>query len=676
MNKTFKKTLAAGIILVGTLVTVGVLSKYTPLLENLELKNYDFILAVLRGPLETPEEIAIVAIDETSRSIFAEELGFLSFPWPRGVHAELIRLLNEAGAGAVVFDVVFEGESDPEEDRFLAEAILQSRIPVVFAAALDVVDDPRFSMIRQLLPDPMFTESGALTGYATLNPDRDGVIRKGRLSVGGQPTLSTRVLEALDLEPDYQRIPYSGFEGDDPEILVNYVGAGRNLPTVSYYQALEYEEFLPPGFFRDRIVFVGYSLAVTDLGRTGAEDHYASPWDGFSGIASMPGVEIHANILHTLLTGNYLRRAGAGITWTLVVVLGLVISFVVLSSESFALKIAVSAGLIVSFMVFAASLLIYGDYWLYGVQPTIIMTSIFGLNILYQYRLTERERAHIRRALSGYVSKQVMGEILKHPDQLELGGVQVEATVLFSDIAGFSRISEGISPRELATLLNDYFTRMGDIIMSRDGMINKYIGDAVMAIWNAPLPHPEHARVACQAALEMKRAVDTMAPLRMRVGINTGSMVAGNLGHRERMEYTVIGDSVNLASRLEGANKAFGTCILISDTTAALIRDEFLLRRVDKVRVVGKDLPVALFEVLAERGDRESAEAENLLGLFRPLIDLYDSRDWTGAAEHARKLLDVFPHDGVAETYLNRCLQFQETPPSHDWDGVHALEVK
>jgi adenylate cyclase len=675
LSKALKKTLAAGIILIGTLAAVGALSKYTPYLENLELKNYDFMLAVLRGPLDTPDEIVIVAIDEITRSIFAEDFGF-SFPWPRGVHADLIRVLNEAGARAVVFDVLFEGASQPEEDRLLAEAILESEIPVVIAAALEVVDDPRFSLVRLLVPEASFTEVGASVGYATLNPDRDGVLRQGRLFVGGEPTLSTQALGVLDLEPDYSRIPFSDWEGDDPEILVNYVGAGRTVPTVSYYQALGYDELLPPDVFRDRIVFVGYSLAVTDLSRAGAPDHYASPWDGFSGIAGMPGVEIHANVLHTLLTGNYLRRAGMTVTWTLVIGLGLLISFLILFSESFALKILASASVIITFLAVVAILFVKANYWLYAVQPTVIMISIFGLNILYQYRLTERERAHIRRALSGYVSRQVMGEILKHPDQLELGGVQVDATVLFSDIAGFSRMSEGIAPRQLAALLNEYFTRMGDIIMDRDGMINKYIGDAVMAIWNAPLPHPEHARLACQAALEMRRAVDTMAPLRMRVGINTGSMVAGNLGHRERMEYTVIGDSVNLASRLEGANKAFGTCILISETTEALIRDDFLLRRVDRVRVVGKDLPVALFEVLAEKGDGESSEAERLLGLFQPIIELYDSRDWAGAVERARRLLDVFPRDGVAETYLARCLRFQETPPPSDWDGVYALEVK
>jgi adenylate cyclase len=274
------------------------------------------------------------------------------------------------------------------------------------------------------------------------------------------------------------------------------------------------------------------------------------------------------------------------------------------------------------------------------------------------------------------VSKQLMGEIMKHPDDLELGGVQVEATVLFSDIAGFSKLSEKTTPRELAALLNDYFTRMGDIIMKREGMINKYIGDAIMAIWNAPLPTRSHGRLACEAALEMRRVVAAMPPMRMRIGINTGPMVAGNLGHRERMEYTVIGDSVNLASRLEGANKAFGTVILISETTEALVRDFFLLRRVDRIRVVGKERPVAVFEVMAILDASDADPLVPLVDSFGTLLEAYDSRDWIHAESLCETHLDRFPGDLVAETYLKRCRRFRESPPPEDWDGVFTLEAK
>lgn len=675
MSKQRKKILASALILVVAVALMAIFSKYSPYLDDLELRNYDFMMAVLRGPRQPSKEIVIVAIDEASRSQFEQDYG-VTYPWPRGFYGELVDTLNALGARAVVFDVAFFDASLPDEDEVFARAIRRSHIPVVIAAAIEVVSDPRFSMVRQLLPYEGFLDAGAQIGYATLNPDRDGVLRRGRLSVGSEPTLATRALQDLGESDLLKHASVINLEGEDPEILVNYVGGGRTMPTVSFYQALDARSLLPEGYFKDKIVFVGYSLAVTDLSQGGTPDHYPSPFDGLSGMASMPGVEIHANILNTILTQSFITRLSLLPQWFIFIGLAVLISLAVLMTERFTLKVSASLLLILAFVATSALLFVYGRIWLLTVQPVTLMVLVFGLNILYQYRLTERERAQIRRALSGYVSKQVMGEIMKHPDELELGGVQVEATVLFSDIAGFSKISESITPRELASLLNDYFTRMGDTIMNREGMINKYIGDAIMAIWNAPLPTRAHGRLACEAALEMRRIVAEMPPLRMRIGINTGTMVAGNLGHRERMEYTVIGDSVNLASRLEGANKVFGTVILISETTEALVRDFFLLRRVDRIRVVGKEHPVAVFEVLALQ---DAADADPLLPLvdsFGKLLEAYDSRDWVKAEKLCQVHLDRFPGDFVAQTYLKRCHKFRETAPADDWDGVYTLEAK
>jgi adenylate cyclase len=269
-----------------------------------------------------------------------------------------------------------------------------------------------------------------------------------------------------------------------------------------------------------------------------------------------------------------------------------------------------------------------------------------------------------------------MEEVLKDPERLKLGGTQLEATVLFTDIAGFSKISESMSPQELATLLNDYFTRMGDAIMARGGMINKYIGDAIMAIWNAPLPNPQHALLACQSALEMQRIVKSMELWKMRIGVNTGQMVAGNLGHQERMEYTVIGDNVNLASRLEGANKAFGTNILISETTEAQVRNDLLLRPVDRIRVVGKERPVRVYEVVGLPDQLEDSDFSSKLSSFTNILECYESRDWERGYRVTQDHLTRFSDDSVAQTYLSRFQRFQENPPPDDWDGTYSLESK
>jgi adenylate cyclase len=675
VSKNLKELVASVVILLVSLAGVAVFSKYTPYLESLELRNYDFLMAVIRGPLPSPGDIVVIAVDEASDSEFESSYG-VRWPYPRGFHGELVDALNVAGVKTIIFDVAFLGKSDDTvEDETFIGALKRSKAPVVIAASIDVVDDPRFSMVQELLPYEPFVEAGGHIGFATLNPDSDGVIRHGRLSVGLRPTLTTEALTLMGLPAAVETLPVAEYEGDDPEILVNYVGGGRTIPTVSYYQALDPATYLPSGFLEGKIVFVGRSLAVADLS-SGGQDHYPSPFDTLSGLTTMPGVEIHANLMNTLLTRDFIYQVGVRIQWIIIISLGLLVCGAVLITDRFALKIILSLSVILGYMAIVALLFKIAGIWLYAVQPVTLMITVFGLNTLYQYRLHEKERAHIRKALSGYVSKQVMGEILKNPDQLELGGTQVEATVLFSDIAGFSKISEKITPRELASLLNDYFTRMGDIIMSRDGMINKYIGDAVMAIWNAPLPNRDHARLACQAALEMRRAVADMYPLRMRVGINTGQMVAGNLGHRERMEYTVIGDAVNLASRLEGANKAFGTVILISDTTEALVRDSFLLRQVDRIRVIGKEQPVEIFEVVAERKKLVPDETLMMLDSFNRIIKTYDSRDWVEACRLCESHLGEFPGDLVTEAYMRRCQKFREHPPDDDWDGVFSLESK
>lgn len=650
---------------------VGLLSKFTPFLTALELKSYDFMATTIRGPLEPPKDIVMVAIDDASLQQFATNFGF-QFPWPRGVHAKLIELLNQAGARVIAFDLVFDLKSKPEEDQALAKAIRASHVPVVLAATFDIVKDPRFTQVTPLVPLDDLVQAGAKVGWVILKLDSDSILRHTGVSVGGEPTLAVEAFEQIGGKLDTSKIPIVGMEGDDPQILINYVGSSRSIRTVSYYQALDYHTALPRGIFSGKVVFVGRSLAVQDIASgTTQSDMFSTPFD-----PQMPGAEIHANVLNSLLRGTYISQSSPLETWIILVVPAILVSLIVLGSYSFRAKILVVLGLIVWWQVMASLLFVYWRHWVYTVQPLVATLTVFGLNTLYQYWATEKERAHIRRALKGLVSVQVMNEILKNPNKLELGGVQVEATVLFSDIAGFSKISEKITPKELATLLNDYFTRMGNEIMKRDGMINKYIGDAIMAIWGAPLPNDKHAMLACQSALAMKWIIDGMAPMRARIGINTGPMVAGYLGHAERMEYTVIGDAVNLASRLEGANKGYGTTILISESTETLVRDNMLLREVDCIRVMGKQRPVHVYEVIGELGDPEVEKMRGLVESFNAIIDSYWKRDWDYSCRLVLKHLDRFPNDSVAETYLKRCQHFLEAPPAPDWDGVYALETK
>lgn len=666
-----KETIAAVVFLVFSFAAVALLSKYSPYIDILESKSYDFMMSVVRGPLPAPDDVMIVAIDDSSLQEFADSYGF-QFPWPRQVYGELIRILNEGGARGVAFDVIFDLPSVEENDAAMAASIRNSKIPVILGATQGVVEDPRFTRITEIPPLPLFTEAGAWKGFATLNPDQDSVLRRARLSVDGERTLATQMLKVARGEAPVKQSAVIGYEGDDPQILINYAGPRRTIPTVSFSQAIDYQKSLPPGVFKNKLVFVGRSLDVQDIsGAKTQADLFASPFDLLT-----PGVEIHANVLNTMLREVYISRSSLLEAWLIVIFPGVMMTLIVLSIKTFRLKILVALGMVFGWAAAAQVFFLYLHHWVYTVQPLFMTLSVFGLNTLYQYRATEKERAHIRRALQGYVSKQVMNEVLKNTGNLELGGVTVTATVLFSDIAGFSKISEKITARELATMLNGYFTKMGDEIMKREGMINKYIGDAIMAIWGAPLPNPDHAAQACRSALAMKKIVDTMAPMRARIGLNTGPMVAGNLGHAERMEYTVIGDAVNLASRLEGANKGFGTAIMISEFTEELVHGRFLLRLLDQIRVVGKQQPIRVYELLAENGDPEAERLAPMVESFNSVLACYDSRDWTKACQELEQHLQKFPEDTAAQAYLKRCHKFCEQPPPPEWDGVYTMESK
>ena len=666
-----REYVAASIFLVLTFALLILFSLYTPYLEILELKNYDFMMSVLRGPLSVPEEIVIVGIDQSSIDEF-QALGE-SWPWPRYFHAVLIRSLNRAGVRGIIFDL----ESNPEDDSDLAAAIRESRAPVILAAAEDSINDPRFGVLKkQVLPIEELMQAGASVGYATMNQDLDDVLRHARLTVNGRPSLSVQTLNQLQqVDLDVVELPVARYQAEDPEVLINYVGGARKIYTVSYYQAIDHQDFLPAGALKDKSAFIGLSMTVQDIQAGMQKDTFSTPFT-LAGSSLMAGAEVHANVLNTLLKRNFVNRASPAQTWMLLIGLGVLISAVAVGFESFRTKLYLSVVVMLGYLVVTILSFVFYSFWLYTAQPVFVMISLFGLNTLYQYRLSEKERAHIRRALKGYVSGPVMNEILKDPGKLELGGTQGVATVLFSDIAGFSKISEKTTPRELFAMLNDYFTRIGDVIMKREGMINKYIGDAVMAIWNAPMPNENHAALACQAALEMERIVDDMPLLQARVGINTGPMMVGNLGHLERMEYTVIGDAVNLASRLEGANKPFGTAIMISESTEELVRGQFLLRMLDRIRVLGKERPVRVYEVLAGIDEPVPNELHEMLQSFDQIAEAYEARDWERAGDLAKRHLNRFSDDKVGQVYFKRCQQFVLTPPPADWDGVSALESK
>ena len=317
------------------------------------------------------------------------------------------------------------------------------------------------------------------------------------------------------------------------------------------------------------------------------------------------------------------------------------------------------------------------------VAPLTEIASIFMAITIYRYLTEEKEKRVVRNAFQFYLTKSVVDAVLKDTSRLKLGGEKKELTALFSDIRGFTTISERLQPEELVHLLNSYLTPMTDIVFQHEGTLDKYMGDAIMAIFGAPVDQPDHATRACITALDMmarlnelqaKWRAEGLPEVDIGIGLNSGMMVVGNMGSAMRFDYTVMGDNVNLASRLEGINKEYGTNIVISENTLALAKNDVYVRELDAVRVKGKRDPVRIFE-LRGRGKPEAMEAE-FIATFESGIAHYRGQRWDDAITSFSRCLAMKDTDYCSKKYLDRVRSMQEDPPGEGWDGVYTMKTK
>ncbi|MCK6601416.1 MAG: CHASE2 domain-containing protein [Bacteroidetes bacterium] len=323
------------------------------------------------------------------------------------------------------------------------------------------------------------------------------------------------------------------------------------------------------------------------------------------------------------------------------------------------------------------------------VKVVPLMSSLilgYFSSIAYQYLTESKQKKVIKGIFSHYVNKEVVDKMLENPDSVRLGGEKVELTIMFSDLSGFTTISEMLTPEELVVLLNEYLGSMTDIIMQAGGTLDKYIGDAIMAFWGAPIPQEKHAILACRAVMKQQAKLKVLAQgwvdqgfprLIARFGVNTGQVVAGNMGSSSRFNYTVMGDSVNLAARLEPANKEFDTLVMISEFTYEKVKDEFLCRQLDLLQVKGKTKPVTVYELMADRlAEEDLTHMEKIAYIYNEGLKLYYAQQFSEAIKVFEQVLTVEPNDGPSKTYIKRCHDFMENPPGADWTGVYVMKHK
>ncbi|MDR2700959.1 MAG: adenylate/guanylate cyclase domain-containing protein [Spirochaetaceae bacterium] len=417
------------------------------------------------------------------------------------------------------------------------------------------------------------------------------------------------------------------------------------------------------------------------LGRvdTGTTDIGTNPfWPEYVNVGT------HAVVLDTILSESFITPLG--VLWLILICL-VGVPLVLLGTASLSPVARVSFGSAGAVLVFFGSMLVFRLTGVFFGPLGFILALIIAIVIreIISYAGSEQEKQFYRKAFATYTSEAVADEIAKNPTLLQLGGTKRLMSAIFTDVQGFSGISEKLNPEELVSLLNLYLTTMSNLILDKEGTIDKYEGDAIIAFFGAPLEQPDHALRACLSAVKIKRAEAELngrvleqrlspLPLLTRIGINSGNMVAGNMGTDKKMNYTIMGDAVNLAARLEGVNKQYGTWILASDDTIRQTGNRFLVRRLDRVRVVGKKEPVQLYNILDTVEDA-AAEQEKLVTLFHQSLDCFEQRDWKKAAEGFKEL-SAIEEKGPAQIFLKRCEQYMIQPPKDDWDGIFNLTEK
>jgi len=539
---------------------------------------------------------------------------------------------------------------------------------------------------------PVLQEAAASGGFFD-NPlvGRDGVFRRVPLIQGyegdlyGLLALET-VRAALDwpdveLEVAREDNGYQAMESlrmgnreipvdEQGAVLVPYRGRQSSFPYVSAADILD--RTADPGVLKDRIVLVGATAAgLLDLRSTPVQNVY-------------PGVEVHANIISGILDGRIKQRPAylLGYEFIILAVLGIGLTILLPLLPPLWLSVAITgiAALVVSTNVMAWS---SADLVLPLASPLLLIALLFIFHVAWGFFVETRGKRQLARLFGQYIPPELVEEMDKAPEEVSLAGESREMTVLFSDVRGFTGISENLEPSELTRLINAFLTPMTRIIHQQRGTIDKYMGDAIMAFWGAPLTDPDHARHALHAAWEMQRTMKAMQPdfehegwpaLEVGIGLNTGMMNVGNMGSEFRMAYTALGDAVNLGSRLEGLTRTYGVDMIVSESTRDAV-PEFEFRELDVVRVKGKDRPVAIHEPIGPI-DEVERETRKALKRYHAALEKYRQRDWDGAEREFFSLSREYPDDTVYAMYLDRIMHFRNHPPPDDWDGVFTHQTK
>jgi adenylate cyclase len=736
LRRWFKRRFGyARLACLALLIGFGALRALDPApIEEIRFRTFDGFQRI-DPRKKTARPVTIVDIDDKSM----EKLG--QWPWPRTRIADLVTELTRLGAVVIAFDVVFsepdrlnpDAAADtfrdlddetraklralPSNDKIFADAIGASRVvlgesglPEELTALDKTLPVTGLAMLGEEPQRFMFDFPGLLRnvgviehaaagrGLFTIRPERDGIVRRVPMIMQAQgltmPSLSFEILRVATgsgtilVKAEKAGIKSLGVKGfqlptdNNGQLWVHFARNDSSL----YVPAINVlDRTVAPDQIAGKLVLIGTSAV-------GLNDIKTTPVS-----RAMPGVEIHAQVLESALTGAVISQPiyGIAIEFTTALLFGLL---VIAFAPLFGPITLVALG-----AVFASALI--GTSWYFYAQhrllidftyPLMSTMSIYLTLIFSSFVREQQQRKQIRTAFSQYMSPALVAQLAQSPEKLVLGGEEREMTIMFSDMRGFTSISETYKsdPQGLTALMNRFLTPLTNAILNRKGTIDKYMGDAIMAFWNAPLDDKEHQLNACEAALDMLERVDTLnqerereaqeqgrpfIPLNVGVGLNTGTCVVGNMGSDIRFDYSVFGDSVNLASRLEGQSKEYGFPIIVGSKTALAVKDSFAILELDFIMVKGKKEPEVIYAIAGREDTAQSGRFQRLRNLTIEMLACYRGRDWDGALaaiERGRRTDEAHSLELLYNLYEARIRSYQENPPPQGWDGAFALLTK
>ena len=631
--------------------------------EEFEAITYDLRFKSLRGAIPPDPNIGIVAIDDKSIA----ELG--RYPWSRTQYVRLLDQLSAAGVQVVMFDVFFPEVESKAVDTAFAKAVKRAG-NVGMAVTYDF--DKNFKVVGSLRTLPEIEKNAAGLGHINLEPEDDGVVRRNQLFVedGDKKTPSLGLKAAMMAlgESEFEARPVKIKLGKrsipvdlDNRMWINFTGPPKNYTHYSFSDIVKGR--ISPDKLKDKILFIGATaLGVYDLRVT--------PFSG-----NTPGVEVHAAIADNILNSQFINRSGLEAIYDIAFIISLgLLAFFLTKRLGFYTAFPVALLLSATY-IWVSFLLFKNGHWVSMIYPplSIIFSLLIGGS--FRYFVLERSARELRSIFSSYHSDKLVARLEEEPDAAKIGGDNKDVTIIFTDIKGFTSFSEKHTPKEVVTRLNEYLGEMVQVIEEYDGYVDKFIGDGIMAYWGAPLAQADHAKLAISCVLAMNKTMEKLCikwrlegvePFVIRAGIQSGEVVAGNVGLRgKKMEYTVIGDTVNQAARLEGSAKYYGVHTLVGENTYLRTRDQFKYRELDKIRMVGKQVPVTVFELL-ESAHNSSKLHEN----FAAALAVYRMHKWAEAEQFFKAIVAEFPEDKPSKLYLERCEFFKGAPAPENWDGV------